>query len=150
GGSAAAADHPALKWDAALWAYRDRYPRTEASATATLEAVRLLVRAEMWDRAHARVASVNFDDPAWTKLPTVIYEEGIARKDLPYAIDALPRAARSSTIAANKASALLTLGGAYRRQGDKDAATRALESAKAAAPVTPVAEQADGLIYEIK
>ena len=38
---------------------------------------------------------------------------------------------------------------AYRRQSDKDAASRALEAAKAAAPRTPFAEEADGLLYEI-
>jgi tetratricopeptide (TPR) repeat protein len=149
-GGTAPADHPAVKWDAVLWAYRDKYPRTDASAIATAEAVRLLGYAELWDRAHARLESVGFDDPAWRRLPAVIYEAGIARKDLPSAMDTLARAARTTTVATNKASALVTLGRAYRRQGDRDAATRSLESAKAAAPDTPLAEEADGLIYEIK
>jgi tetratricopeptide (TPR) repeat protein len=150
GGKAGSADHPAVKWDATLWAFRERYPRTEAAAIGTVEAVRLLVRAELWDRARARVASVPFDDPAWERLPAVVYEEGIARKDLPSAIAALTRAADAAGSATIKASALVTLGRAYRRQGEKDAATRAFEAAKAAAPGTPYAEEADGLIYEIR
>ena len=149
GGAAAAADHPAIKWDAALWAYRDKYPRTEASAIGTAEAVRLLVRAELWDRARARVDSVGFEDAAWERLPAILYEEGIARKDLPSAIDRLSRAAQSATTPANKSVALLVLGRAYRRQGDKAAATRSFEAAKAAAPDSRYADEADGLIYEI-
>ena len=149
-GSAALADaHPAIKWDAALWAYRDRYPRTEAAALATAEAVRLLGRAGLWDRAHARVESLDADDAGWERLPSVIYEAGIARQDLPSAITRLSRAATATSSPSIKAAALVAIGRAYRRQGDNAAATQALETARAAAPGTPRAEEADGLIYEI-
>jgi len=149
GGAAAAASHPALKWDSTLWAYREKYPSTQAATIATVEAVRLLERAELWDRAHARIDSVGVDDPAWERLAAVVYEEGIARKDLPYAIDKLSRVVQSTTTAANKGAALVVMGRAYRRQNDKDAATKALEAAKSAAPGSQYAEEADGLIYEI-
>jgi tetratricopeptide (TPR) repeat protein len=150
GGEPGAADHPAIKWDAALWAYRQRYPRSEAAAIASTEAVRFLVRAELWDRAHARVDSVDANDPAWERLPAVIYEEGIARKDLPYSIEKISKAAAATTNPRIKASALLVLGRAYRRQGDNDAALRSLEASKTAAPGTPFAADAEGVIYEIK
>jgi tetratricopeptide (TPR) repeat protein len=150
GRAAGAPDHPALKWDAALWTYRERYPRSEAAALASAEAVRLLVRAELWDRAHARIASVSFDDPAWARVATSIYEEGIARQDLPYTIDTLSRAAAATTNPEIKSPILVVLGRAYRRSGDNDAATRSLEAAKSAAPGTPYAEEAEGLLYEIK
>jgi len=151
GGAADAADHPAIKWDAALWAYRERYPRSEAATLASAEAIRLLGRAELWDRAHARVASLDPDDPAWARVASPIYEEGIARKDLPYTIETLARVATATTTPSIKSSVLLILGRAYRRQGDLAAATRAVEAAKAAAVVgTPAAEEADGLLYEIK
>jgi hypothetical protein len=150
GGAAATADHPAIKWDATLWAYRARYPGTDAAALASAEAVRLLGRAELWDRAHARVESVAFDDPAWERLAAPIYEEGIARKDLPYTITTLSRAAASTTNASIKSAVLVVLGRAYRRHGDNAAATRSLEAARAASPGTPHAEEADGLLYEIK
>jgi hypothetical protein len=149
GGKAGAPDHPALTWDATLWAYRDRYPGTDAAAIGTAEAVRVLMRAEFWDRAHARADSVGVDDRAWERLATVIYEEGIARKDLPYTIERLSRVVRDTTSASNKAATLIVVGRAYRRQGDKEAATRSLEAAKAAAPGSPYAEEAEGLIYEI-
>ena len=150
GGAAGAADHPAIKWDVALWAYRERYARSEAAAIATAEAVRLLVRAELWDRANARVESVAADDPAWERLTNVVYEASIARKDVPSSIERLSRIAASTTSVRIKSSALLVLGRAHRRQGDTEAATRSLEAAKAAAPGTPFAEEADGLLYEIK
>ena len=150
GGAAGAPDHPAVKWDAALWAYRDKYPRSDAAAIGSAEAIRLLVRAELWDRAHARIESIPFDDPAWSRVASIVYEAGIARKDLPAAIATLTRAAASTTDASIKSSVLLVLGRAYRRHGDNDAATRSLEAAKSAAPGAPAAEEADGLIYEIR
>lgn len=150
GGAAGAPDHPAVKWDAALWAYRDKYPRTDAAAIGTAEAVRLLVQAELWDRAHARIESLQFDDPAWSRVASIVYEAGNARKNLPAAIATLSRAASSTTDASIKSSVLLVLGRAYRRHGDPAAAISALEAAKAAAPGTPAAEEADGLIYEIQ
>ena len=150
GGASATADHPAIKWDAALWAYRERYPRSEAAALASAEAVRLLFRAELWDRAHARVESVGFDDPAWERLATPIYEAGIVRKDLPGTIAALSRAAASTTSPSIKAAVLVVVGRAYRRHGDNAAATRSLETATSTAPGTPYAEEAEGLLYEIK
>jgi hypothetical protein len=150
GGAAAAPEHPAVKWDAALWAYRDREPRGEAAALAAAEAVRLLVRAELWDRAHARVASLDADDPAWERVAAPIYEEGIARQDLHSSIERLSRAASSATSPSIKSALLVLVGRAYRRHGDNTAAVRTLEAAKAAAPGTPRAEEAEGLIYEIK
>ena len=150
GGAAGAADHPAIKWDAALWAYRQPDPKSAAATLATVEAVRLLVSAELWDRAHARVASVDADDPAWARLGTPIYEEGIARQDLPTAIERVSRAAAATTNAKSKAALFMVLGRAYRRHGDPGAAIRALETAKAAHSEPLVAEEADGLIYEIK
>ena len=150
GGAAGAPDHPAIEWAAALWTYQDKYPRTDAAAIGTAEAVRLLVRAELWDRAHARIEAIGFDDPAWSRVAGVVYEQAIARKDLPSAIATLARAAASTTDASIKSSVLLVLGRAHRRHGDAAAATRTLEAAKAAAPGTAAAEEADGLIYEIR
>lgn len=148
-GPAGAAGHPAVKWEAALWAVRERDPRSDAAALASVEAVRLLVRAELWDRAHARIAAIPYDDPAWQRLATAIYDEGIARKDLQYTIDTLSRAAASTMTPTIKGAILVVMGSAHRRAGDRAAATTALEAAKAAAPGSLQAEEADGLIYEI-
>ena len=150
GGLPGTPDHPAIEWDAKLWAARQRHAGRDGAALAAVEAVRLLVRAELWDRAHARIASIPFDDPAWARLATPIYDEGIARKDLRYVTDTLSRAAESIPTPTAKAAVLVVLGRAHRRAGDAAAATRALEAAKAAAPGSLQAEEADGVIYEIK
>ena len=150
GGTPGTADHPAIAWDAALWAYRDKYPDTDAAALAAVEAVRLLVRAELWDRVHARVASIGVDDRAWERLPVPIYDEGIARKDLKYTIDTLSKVVATTTRPSIKSAALLIIGRAHRRAGENAAAVAALEAAKAASPGTLHAEEADGVIYEIK
>jgi hypothetical protein len=150
GGSPASADHPAIKWDAELWAFRQKYPDTDAAALASAEAVRLLVRAQLWDRVHARVASLDADDRAWERLAVPIYDEGIARKDLQYTIDTLSKTAAATTTASIKSAALLVIGRAHRRRGDSAAAIAALEAAKRASPGTLHAEEADGLLYEIK
>ena len=44
----------------------------------------------------------------------------------------------------------VVIGRVHRRQGDLPSATRVLQDARAAAPGTPRAEEADGLIYEIE
>lgn len=149
GGAAGAADHPAIKWSAALWPVHDQAPKSEAGALAAVEAIRLLIRAELWDRAHARVASLDADEPAWERVPSALYEEGIARKAFDDTIDTLSRTAASTKTPANKAAALIIIGRVHRRQGDRAAATRSMEAARAAAPGTPQAEEAGGLIYEI-
>ena len=150
GGAAGAADHPAIKWDAALWQVHDRAPQSEAAALAAVEAIRLLIRAEHPDRAHARVASLTADDPAWGRVPSVLYEEGIARKSFEYTIATLSQTAAATKTASIKSAALLVIGRVYRRQGDLAAATRSLEDARAAAPGTPQAAEADDVIYEIE
>ena len=150
GGAADAADHPAIKWNAAMWQVHDRSPHSEAGTIAAVEAIRLLTRVELWDRAHARVESLDADDPAWERVPAALYEEGIARKSFEYTIATLSQTAAATKTASIKSAALLIIGRVHRRQGDLPAATRSLEAARDAAPGTPQAAEADGLIYEIE
>ena len=150
GGAAGAADHPAVKWSAAIWQVHERAPQTDAGALAAVEAIRLLVRAELWDGAHARVASLDANDAAWERVASVIYEEGIARKDFQYALATLSRTASATKTPSIKAASLLAIGRVHRRQGDIPAAMRTFKEAGAAAPGTPQAEEAEGLIYEIE
>ena len=146
----AGSQHPAVKWDNALWAIHEREPRTDAGARAAVEAVRLLTQAEMWPRADARVESLTLDDPAWEGLPWVLYEAGIKRKDLPSVITRLSRVAEAAPKPTTKAAALMIIGRAYRRQGDLAAATRSLEASRSAAPASSYAEESKGIIYEIE
>ena len=149
GGAAGAADHPAIKWNAAIWQVHERAPHSDAGSVAATEAIRLLIRAELWDRAHARVESLDVDDPAWQRVPSVLYEEGIARKNFEYTIATLSRTASSTKTPSNKSAALLVIGRVHRRQGDLAAAARTFEEARDAAPGTPQGEEAEGLIYEV-
>jgi hypothetical protein len=145
----AGSPHPAIKWDTALWAIHEREPRTDAGALAAVEAVRLLTQADLWSRADARVESLPLDDPAWEGLPWVLYEAGIKRQDLPAVITKLSRVAESAPKETTRAAALMIVGRAYRRQGDPEAAKRALEASRAAAPASTYAEESKGIIYEI-
>jgi hypothetical protein len=150
GGAAASADHPAITWDAELWKYRDRAASADTRTMATVEAIRLLMRAELWDRAHARVDSVDVNDSAWERMPSVLYyDDGSGGRDFAYAVAKLTQTVASTTIPSIKSSALLALGRIQRRQGDNAAAIRSLENAIDAAPGTPSAAEADGIIYEI-
>ena len=54
GGRLGVPEHPAVKWQKALWVYRDRDPGSEAAALATAEGIQLLIRAELFDAAHAQ------------------------------------------------------------------------------------------------
>jgi hypothetical protein len=149
GGKPATPDHPALKWHATLWAYREQHPGTEAATRATADAIRLLVRGEFWEQAHARTDAVGVDDPAWERLSSALYEEGATRKDFAYTIDRLSKVAAATTSGSIKSAALLDIGRAQRRQGDVAAATKSFEASRSAAPGTASAEEAGGLLYEI-
>ena len=150
GGAAGAAGHPAVKWSEAIWQIHGRAQKTDAGNVAAVEAIRLLVRAELWDGARARVAALDAEDPAWERVAAAVYEEGIARKNFDYTVATLSRTAAATKTPSIKAAALIVIGKVHRRQGDLAAATRTLEEARAAAPDTPQSEEADGLIYEIK
>jgi len=128
-------------------------PQAPAPAHApgtTVDTVRALVTAERWDEMDARIQQIEVDDPAWPRLASVVYQAGIARNDLPWVIERLSHVAATTTNTSIKASTLIIVARAYRRLDNRDAATRALETAKAAAPGTPYAEEAAGLIYEVE
>jgi hypothetical protein len=149
GGRAGAADHPAVTWQATLWEYRQRYTGSEAAALATAEAIQLLVRAELWEQAHARIDSLSSDDLAWERLAGYLYVEGSLRRDFAYAVAKLSEVAAGSLNASIKSAALLALGRSQRRQGDHAAAVKTLETARDAAPGSASAQEADGILYEI-
>jgi len=149
GGKPGAPDHPALKWHATLWEYRDQHQGTEAAARATADAIRLLVRGEFWDQAHVRMAAVGVDDRAWERLSAAVYEEGSTRKDFAYTIETLSKVAATTTSPTIKSATLLDVGRAQRRQGNMDAAKESFEASRSAAPGSASSEEAAGILYEI-
>lgn len=149
GGKNGSPDHPAVKWQATLWAYRNGEPASEAAALATAEAIQLLIRAELFDRAHALADSLSSDDAAWVRLSSYLYYEASGRKDYSYAVTKLSDVAARSRVATIKSAALLAVGRAHRRQGDTALAVRTLEAARDAAPGSPSANESEGLLYDI-
>jgi len=112
--------------------------------------IRWLVQSKLWTLMDSRLDVVPADDPAWERLPSLVYTAAVTRQDLSPAIARLARVAAATTKPSNKAAALIAIARAYRRQGEPAIALRALQDAKAAAPGTPFAEDAAGLIYEIE
>ena len=149
GGTPGAADHPALKWHATLWTYREQHPGTQAAARATADGIRLLVRGQFWEQAHARIGAVGVDDTAWERLAAAIYEEGSTRKDFAYTIATLSKVAETTTIPTIKSAVLLDIGRARRRLGDLAAAKESFEASRSAAPGSASSEEADRVLYEI-
>src|SRR5207302_9476494 len=64
GGKREDPSHPIEKWVNALWALREKFPRNADTAKATSEAVHLLIHADRFQEAQARVDQVAPDDPA--------------------------------------------------------------------------------------
>lgn len=149
GGKDGASDHPAVKWHSTLWAYRERNPGTEAAALATAEAIQLLLRAELSDQAHAKADSLSADDLAWVRLSAYFYYEASGRKDYSYLVNRLSDVSARTNDATVKSAALVALGRAYRREDDMPLAIKTLEAARAAAPESGSANEADGLLYDI-
>src|SRR5262245_25704959 len=75
-----------------------------------VEAIRKLTQAQLWEQVDAELASLPVDDPAWERLPSVIYQAGITRKDLPWVISQVSRATESTTRPSNKAAGLIVVG----------------------------------------
>jgi hypothetical protein len=149
GGKPGAADHPALTWHETLWAYRERHPDSDAAAVATAEAIQLLIRAELGEKARARVDSLSVDDRAWEHLSAYLYYDASARKDFGRAAGMFSKVANATRLPSIKAAALLSLGRVQRRQGDMAAAVKSLEAARDAAPGTDSASESEKLLYDI-
>jgi hypothetical protein len=149
GGKPGAPDHPALKWHATLWTYREQHPGTEAAARATADAIRLLVRGQFWDQAHARTEAVGADEKAWERLSAAIYEEGSTRKDFGYVITTLSKIAAATKSPTITSAVMLDIARAQRRQGDTAAATKSFEASRSAAPDSASGQEADRVLYEI-
>jgi hypothetical protein len=124
--------------------------QTQPASKDVVDSLRALMQAQHWEELDTRVASIAADDPAWERLSSIVYSAGIARNDLLGVITRLQRVVETTTRPSNKAAALITIARVHRRQGDGRAAVRVLEQARSAAPESPYAEEAIGLIYEIE
>jgi hypothetical protein len=83
------------------------------------------------------------------RLSAYLYYEASGRKDYSYLVNRLSDVSARTNDATVKSAALVALGRAYRRQGDMPLAAKTLELARAAAPQSAAANEADGLLYDI-
>lgn len=140
--------HPILKWLPLLLEYRQKYPGTDAAGLATMEALHLLFHSDRVDDVLTRMDALTPDDTAWERLPNVLNEIANARKDQTLLTLRLERILEQTSSAKIRASALLALGRSY-RQSDGARAAALLERVRRETPGTPVAREADNLLYEI-
>lgn len=124
--------------------------QAQPAAKDVVDSLRALMQAKQWEELDKRVSSIAADDPAWERLPSIVYSAGIARNDLPAVVTRLQHVVETTTRPSNKAAALIAIGRVHRRQGDGRVAVRILEQARSAAPESSYAEEATGLIYEIE
>src|SRR5689334_18173696 len=86
GGKPGDANDPNLKWAAALWQYREKHPGTPATVTATIEALRLLNRADRLSELQAKTDTLKPDDAAWRQVFYVLMSAASKSKDYSYLI----------------------------------------------------------------
>ena len=64
GGKPGDASNPNVKWAAELWQYREKHPGTPATVTATVEALRLLNRADRLSEVREKTDTLKPDEAA--------------------------------------------------------------------------------------
>ena len=150
GGKPGDANNPNLKWAAALWEYREKHPASPATVTATIEALRLLNRADRFSELQAKTDTLKPDDAAWKQVFYVLMSAASKSKDYSYLIrkaEALAQAASDPDI---KAQARFNIGDAYWRTKDNDRARKAFQAVVTEYPGTKYAEEAEGNLREIE
>ena len=150
GSKASEPNSPNLKWAATLWEYRNKHPGTPATAIATTEALRLLVRADRISEMQTKADTVKLDEAAWKRAIYVLMEAAAKKKDYNYLISKTQALSQSAVDPEIKVLAHMTLGDAYWKKGDIEQARAAFEAVVAQYPKTPSAEEAQGNLMEME
>jgi len=150
GGKADDANNPNVKWSAAFWKYREKHPGTPATAIATIEALRLLQRAERFSELQAKADTLKPDDPAWKQVFYVLMSAASKTKDYSYLISKAEALAQTAADKEIKAQARFNIGDAYWRSKDTDRARKVFQAVVAEYPGTEYAEEAEGNLREIE
>jgi len=150
GSKASEPNNPNLKWTATLWEYRNKHPGTPATAIATTEALRLLVRSDRISEMQTKADTVKLDEAAWKRAIYVLMEAAANKKDYDYLISKTQALSQNAVDPEIKVFANLTLGDAYWKRGDLEQARVAFEAVVARYPKTPSAEEAAGNLMEMK
>ncbi len=149
GGKNSDPGHPAEKWARELWKWRETSPGTPDAARATTEAVRLLVYADRFSEAQARVEGVPASDTAWQGLARVLLDSASRQKDYTYYFAKLQSVLREATDANTRAAVQLSLGRAWRQQREEARAEAAFRSAMEIASDSAAGKEAERQLYEL-
>jgi tetratricopeptide (TPR) repeat protein len=128
----------------------NKHPGTPATAIATTEALRLLVRADRISEMQAKADSVKLDEAAWRRAIYVVVEAAANKKDYNYLISKTQDLSQSAVDLEIKAFAHKTLGDAYWKKGETEQARAAFQAVVAQYPKTPYAEEAEGNLMEME
>jgi len=150
GGKPGDTNNPNLKWSATLWQYREKHSGTPATVIATVEALRLLNRADRLSDLQAKADTLKPDDPAWKQVLYVLMSAASKSKDYSYLISKAEALAQGAVDPEVKAQARFFIGDAYWKTKDIDRARKAFKAVVAEYPQTRFAQEADGNLWEIE
>ena len=150
GSQASQPNNPNLKWAATLWEYRNKHPGTPATAIATTEALRLLVRADRISEMQTKADTVKLDEAAWKRAIYVLVEAAANKKDYNYLISKTQALSQTAVDPEIKVFAHIALGDAYWKKGETEQARIAFQAVVAQYPKTPYAEEAEGNLMEME
>ena len=150
GGKPGDASNPNVKWAAELWQYREKHPGTPATQIATVEALRMLNRADRLSEVREKTDTLKPDEAAWKQVFYVLMSAASKSKDYSYLISKAEAVAQSAPDRNIKAQARFNIGDAYWRTKDNDRARKAFQVVVAEYPGTEYAEAAEGNLREIE
>ena len=150
GGKPGDANNPNLEWVAALWRYREKHPASPATVIATIEALRLLNRADRLSELQAKADALKPDDAAWKQVFYVLMSAASKSKDYSYLISKAEALAQTASDRDIKAQARFNIADAYWRTKDNDRARKAFQAVVTEYPGTEYAEEAEGNLHEIE
>ena len=150
GGKPGDANNPNLKWSADLWKYREKRPASPATVAATVEALRLLNRADRLSELREKADTLKPDDAAWKQVFYVLMSAAAKSKDYSYLISKAEALIQTAPDRDIKAQARFSIGDAYWRTKDNDRARKAFQAVVTEYPGTTYAEAAEGNLREIE
>jgi hypothetical protein len=141
---------PTEKWVQELWKWRKKAPGTPDATRATTEAIRLLVYADRFTEAQARVDAIPPDDPAWQSLARVLLDSAVRQEDdYMYFFGKLNSILHDAKEADTRAAVQASFGRAWRRQSDERKAEAAFRAAIDLAADSPAGKDAEKQLYEM-
>jgi len=142
--------YPGRQWAVTFWQYRLEHPGTPAAARATQEALRFLVRAELFAEFEAKADTLKADDPAWKELIYTLNEAAERKKDSTYFLSKVRWLDQHAMDKEVKARARFMQAQRLWQNGEAAQAKTLFQSIIAEFPDTPFARRAAGNIGEIE